>query len=75
MPVILKYGEPPVKFKFNVPVFSIVNVFVCNPAAVITLPKSVSSVNEGVVSPSAMLFPLPIILISGAGVFEIIFTV
>ena len=66
-PDMVIYGELPVKFKVAVPTFSIVNVF-AEELTVSTLPKSVLSVTEGVVSPSAIELELPVILISGAGV-------
>ncbi len=49
------------------PVFSMLNVRVTVPAGVATEPKSVWSAVPGVVSPSAMVTLLPVMLISGAG--------
>ena len=67
VPPIDIYGDPPVKFRANNPVFSIVKVCASVPLASFTFPKSVSSVTDGVVSPSAIELPLPWISISGAG--------
>src|SRR2546423_2022091 len=65
VPVIDTFGVP-FKVSALVPVFSIVNVCETVPPATLALPKSVSSVALGVVSPSAMDVLLPLTLISGA---------
>jgi len=59
VPEILTKGDPPVKYNAVLPVFCIMKVFVFVPLASLTLPKSVSSVTEGVVSPSTMVVVLP----------------
>ena len=74
-PEIVTYGELPVRFKFAVPVFCMVKVWVAVPDETSTSPKSVSSDIFGDVSPSEIDNPLPMMLISGDGVAEIMFMV
>ena len=63
-PDSITYGELPVRLRSRLPVLIIVNVFALE-LPTITDPKSVSSARLGVVSLSGILFPSPVISISG----------
>ena len=57
-PAFVPVNEMAPIFKIAVPVFCIVNVLVI-PTPTVVLPKSVQSVNEGVISPSTIEVALP----------------
>ncbi len=67
VPLILTLGVP-VRLRFPMPRFSIVKVWSTVPVMISALPKSVPSAVAGVVSPSTMLTPFPLTLISPGGV-------
>jgi len=66
VPVTSTSGVP-ARFRSASPVFWIVNVRMTDPVSTSASPKSVWSVAAGVVSPSAIDWPLPCRSISGAG--------
>ena len=66
-PDITTYGELPVKVRSPVPLFNISKSLLLA-VPISTTPKSVSSVILGVVSPSVIELPDPIISISGVNV-------
>ena len=65
VPVVKVTAGEPVKVKFAVPLLLMVKVWVTGMLPTVRLPKSVSSVEMGVVSPSAIELPNPETSISG----------
>ena len=59
------YGTAPINVRVSKPVLLIVKIRVCVPQLTETLPKSVLSIAEGVISPLIIATELPIILIAG----------